>query len=203
MNNSPTPKQQFHQIALLDLFGLWLMRLFQILYTFLNFLLYVDLFWIIKNPFYPQCQRNSRYKMATGLVCFLVISELIVTANFHLSLESNDIKDINSVSFIQEVIFFLICISFAIISLVLLIKICKQLSRKGANQKLRNIVLIRYVMLYIVFIPQYIHEGLFIFAYLGYTLNDKNRSLLFHVRIWSKVSAVTTILIPVLRLWDY
>lgn len=63
----------------------WIMRMFQILYTFLNFLLFVDLCWIIKNPFYPQSIRNTRYKTATAVLSAIIFSELVTISTMRLS----------------------------------------------------------------------------------------------------------------------
>lgn len=43
------------------------------LYTIINLILYIDLYWIIKNPFYPQSKRLNAYR-ATALITSLLVS---------------------------------------------------------------------------------------------------------------------------------
>lgn len=56
--------------------GSWIFSLFlnlTLLYTYpyLNLILYIDLQWIIVNPFYPQSRRNLCYYLTTG-ACFVL-----------------------------------------------------------------------------------------------------------------------------------
>ena len=52
---------------------------FYTLYPLFNFLLFVDLWWITKNPFYPQRWRNFYYAIPILVMILVSIAEFVVT----------------------------------------------------------------------------------------------------------------------------
>ena len=53
-----------------------------ILYPFVNFVLYIDLYWIMKDPFYPQRKRFKYY-----IFCMLLIIVFVIVM-FALKIET-------------------------------------------------------------------------------------------------------------------
>lgn len=140
------PALQTYEIKVLTLNACWIFNLFlnlTLLYSYplLNLILYIDLEWIIVNPFYPQSKRNTVY---TSMVLLSFISgaiscTLVYTLSTDLSL--------------QVVIFNCMNMFFSVLSVLLVFRILYQLQRQGTSWELKKIICVRYVVLFLVFVP--------------------------------------------------
>jgi len=54
-----------------------------LLLPFLNMVLYLDLYLIIKNPFYPQSKRIFRYNIIIGCIIIIGISNGVIYATYN------------------------------------------------------------------------------------------------------------------------
>ena len=120
-----------------------------ILYPVLNLLLYQDLYWIMINPFYPQRKRNNVYCFGIFMLIFLVLCEEITLLFQPMNSKYYTMYSYPLISLIINTICFLW-------SFILIILIIKRLLRKGTSPKLRKIITIRYLTLYVVFLGQYV-----------------------------------------------
>ena len=72
-------QNEFGLAVYMRIVNLFIEQQLYMLYPLLNFLLYVDLFWIIKNPFFPQRKRNRMYIIVVATTMLLIVFQFIVT----------------------------------------------------------------------------------------------------------------------------
>lgn len=118
-----------------------------LIYPLLNMLLYVDLYWIIKDPFYPQKRRNKIYNILM-LICVVIGTGWTA----YLVFGPSSMEFLGASQF-MSIIFASLNIFFGLISLILIIRIVYLLNRQGTSKNLKKIMVIRYILLFLVFIP--------------------------------------------------
>lgn len=118
------------------------------LYPVVNLLLYVDLYWIMKNPFYPQRKRYAAYTAVMLTIIFLTICE-------EISIIFTPMDGDYYLYYSYPLFSLIINVGSFVWSLILIILIILRLLRKGTSPKLRRIIFVRYLTLYIVFLGQY------------------------------------------------
>ena len=121
----------------------FLEQMFYGMYPLLNFLLFVDLWWITKNPFYPQRKRNIYYLVP------VVIMLLVSTTEFVWSCRSQNIEIYRLFRAYKSIINTL----FSVISLLLILWIIVLLRRQGSKLWVSRKVLRRYYLSYVFMLP--------------------------------------------------
>ena len=169
--------------------GSWIFSLFLNLtlvysYPYLNLILYIDLQWIIVNPFYPQARRNQCYYLTTG-AC-LVFGMLSCTLVYSMSADLS----------LQVVIFNCINMIFSILSVALLFSILHKLTGQGTSWQLKKIICWRYILLFFVFLPQYTRCFIAFFKFAG-LLDDWTPEVFY---ILDCFETYPIIFIPLIRL---
>lgn len=155
-------------------------------YPYLNLILYIDLEWIIVNPFYPQARRNQCYYLTT-LACFvlgIVSCTLVYSIGADLSL--------------QVVIFNCINMVFSTLSVLLLVRILYQLMRQGTSWELKKIIYQRYIILFVIFVPQYLRCFIAFFKFAGF-LADTTPTTMY---VFNCVETYPIVFIPLIRLYE-
>lgn len=115
--------------------------MFYFLYNFTHFLLYLDLFLIVRNPFYPQWKRVNYYKIMSIALIIIVL----LTSQF--AVEDKPMYLLVAM-FIGVLNFF--------VSLVFLIIIIRNISIQGTSSELYKRVCTRYLTIFIIFSSQYL-----------------------------------------------
>ena len=114
------------------------------IFALMNCLLYVDLYWIMKDPFLPQKKRIALYVTLTiSLIIIIILWELIVISSSHTS---------NLHRYGPPILGLIINCSTALLSLYFMIAIVFRIMKKGTSAKLRQIITIRYILLYALFL---------------------------------------------------
>lgn len=113
-------------------------------YFFVNMILYLDLYLIIRQPFKPQSARIRYYLAALifYLALWVVLDKWVVPEAKRCRFNEHNIVPI--------IVFF--CLSLFFLLLVL-----KHLLKKGTNKNLRKQILLRYVLLFFVVLPDYFY----------------------------------------------
>lgn len=144
-------------------------------YILINFILYIDLYNIIKDPFTPQLARMKYY-----LIFFFIY---ITTWAFLMMFNSNVyiMLMFNSVAYLSAVCF--------VLSFIILMIVLTRLRGRGDRDKdIHKKIVIRYALIFFIFLPDYIEN----FAINNeYTYKYQGFSYLFYFAgIWSFLIAV-------------
>lgn len=179
------PSTQFTMFALIHITVNRFLQVTASVYPLMNLLLYVDLYWIMRDPFYPQKKRNNLY--ITSIILFSVI-----TFFYQLIILSTNLSS-DSYHLLYPIFGLIVNGSFGLLSFILIIAILVRLSRKGTSPKLRQIIIIRYFILYVVFLGQYLNMFMKFMAEI-----QKKREL--QSKVLLKVELYSMVLIPVIRI---
>lgn len=141
------------------------------LYIILNFLLCLDLWFILRNPFKPQRRRGFLYYSIA--IIFSVMTWLtahIIRATFYQGLDNqpdnypyvvttwpaNPENPTSPIDYYYHLISFTVYPIAGITSFILLFRILCVLSRKGTSRTLYRQVCLRYFLFFIFLIPFYL-----------------------------------------------
>ena len=134
-----------------------------------SLILNYDMYRLMKNPFKPPRMRVNSYFFCTGMVfLFIIFSEIFVfIARVWLNLDwiqlDRDGWD-DPYRWIKSLELDLIYILYPpqlILNFIIILKICRQLSRKGMSPRLMPTILYRYVLVFLAILPQYISSTLY------------------------------------------
>lgn len=115
-----------------------------ILFALVNTILYVDLYWIIVDPFTPTSQRHTLYR--TAFCAQVAFHFFIVTLSLSTAALTDDA---------QSQIYAVNTIVYVLASTVCLLLILKNSFSQKLSKHLQNRILLRYLLYFLVVSPQY------------------------------------------------
>lgn len=165
---------------------------FYLIYPMLNFLLFVDLWWITKNPFLPQRKRNTYYSIPVLVIIFI---ELIV---FGFEVNADDSNN-------QKLKYLLAIYSITnnilgLLSPLVMIWAFHLMRMQSGDEKLSALeirVMIRYVISYAIFIPTILFN---FFSWYKEIIDGNNKSTIDDKMLGIFIYFI--ILIPITRVFD-
>ena len=147
-NNRPLYESKFKLAVFLKIQNQFFEQsLFYTLYPLLNCLLFIDLWWITKNPFYPQRKRQVAY------LAVILLDFFVSFIGFVITIFSDSVQVYRTIRAYNSIFNTIL----GTISLFLLICVYYLMRRQGSSSKsgsgLESRVICRYILSYFCMIP--------------------------------------------------
>jgi uncharacterized membrane protein YhaH (DUF805 family) len=113
-------------------------------------LIFLDLYFTLKNPFYPRIKRVTFY--------YVFLAFVIVFTSFNIAIlnwyGANDIKlidDETTTHLHMDIFYYPLTIILSIMTIISYVLVMKRLLKKGTSHKLRKTVVRRYTLLFFLY----------------------------------------------------
>lgn len=173
----------------------YICQLLYVIYPLVNLILYIDLIWILKNPFYPQRQRNFYYYILIAILTVFSISHTTILLQF--TQKDQEVRFIY-LRHIPDSIHLIL----RVMNLLSIFFIAFLLLKESLSKKLRQIILVRYIILFITFIPGILAPCYTTYLYLSSSHKMKDQSDDSTYRLLMNFSLYLVVMVPLVRLCE-